>query len=127
MPGADAGFEILGSASDGAGGWILTARVAADSPLFAGHFPAHPIVPGVAFLALVSRAAADWHGGEGRLESLRGFKLRRPVGPGETLSLRLQRRPEPSLEVSFEIRGADGEGPAIASGHAGLDLPGEVR
>jgi 3-hydroxymyristoyl/3-hydroxydecanoyl-(acyl carrier protein) dehydratase len=116
-PGLNAGFEILRSQADGAG-WALAARVPAESRLFLGHFPGRPIVPGVALLALVARAAADWRGEDGEILGLRGLKLRRPVGPGETLALRLAARPDAGAEIAFELRRGEGDGEAVATGHA---------
>ncbi|HEV7516478.1 MAG TPA: 3-hydroxylacyl-ACP dehydratase [Thermoanaerobaculia bacterium] len=87
-------YEVLGSGPEGEGdgagdGWLLMARIPAASPLFTGHFPGHPILPGVAHLALVTRALSDWQGREVALAGVRSLKLRRPVGPGETLAVRL--------------------------------------
>jgi acyl dehydratase len=81
-------YEILGSERAG-DGWLLTARIPESSPLFTGHFPGHPILPGIAHLALVTRALSDWQGREVALAGVRSLKLRRPVGPGETLAVRL--------------------------------------
>ena len=87
-------YEILGSGPEGdahAAGvrWLLMARIPESSPLFSGHFPGHPILPGIAHLALVTRALSDWQGREVTLAGVRSLKLRRPVGPGETLAVRL--------------------------------------
>jgi 3-hydroxymyristoyl/3-hydroxydecanoyl-(acyl carrier protein) dehydratase len=57
-------------------------EVPAASPLFAGHFPGHPILPGVAQLAMVERVL-------GPLSGVRNVKLRRPVSPGDRLDLRI--------------------------------------
>lgn len=66
------------------------------SPFFAGHFPGHPILPGIAHLALVA---------EGRpLAEVRTLKLRKPVLPGDILDLTLE---ETDGLVRFEIRRAD--------------------
>lgn len=141
-PGFAAGFEILSSAADGAGGWALAARVPAESRLFQGHFPGHPIVPGVALLALVARAVADWRGEEGELLGVRGMKLRHPVGPEAALALRLSPPVEtgaeaggddrPAADIAFELRDPRG-GDAVATGHvrvgrlAGARPGGEPR
>jgi 3-hydroxymyristoyl/3-hydroxydecanoyl-(acyl carrier protein) dehydratase len=58
-------------------------EIPAASPLFAGHFPGHPILPGIAHLAIVERALGA------PLAAVRSMRIRRPVAPGETLDLSL--------------------------------------
>jgi 3-hydroxymyristoyl/3-hydroxydecanoyl-(acyl carrier protein) dehydratase len=62
----------------------------AQDPVFAGHFPDHPILPGV-FQLEMARMAAEWvlNGGLSLQEVIRG-KFQRPVLPGETLKLTLK-------------------------------------
>lgn len=62
----------------------------ADDPVFAGHFPDRPILPGVFQLEIV-RMAAEWvlNCGLSLQEVVRG-KFQRPVLPGETLKLSLK-------------------------------------
>lgn len=67
------------------------------SPFFAGHFPGHPILPGIAHLALVAREL-----GGAPFTEVRNLKLRRPVLPGDVLDLTLDRG-EDGL-VKFELR-----------------------
>lgn len=69
------------------------------SPFFAGHFPGHPILPGIAHLALVARALGD-----PPLAEVRVLKLRKPVLPGDVLDLALA---ETDGLVRFEIRRGD--------------------
>lgn len=72
----------------------LTLLFAADHPVFAGHFPDRPIVPGALLLdcAIAAIAAAETLDlFPGRLGAA---KFLSPAGPGETLS------------VSYEIDGA---------------------
>ncbi|MFP5289305.1 MAG: beta-hydroxyacyl-ACP dehydratase, partial [Thermoanaerobaculia bacterium] len=64
-----------------------------DSPFFAGHFPGHPILPGIAHLALAA--------GGRPLAEVRTLKLRKPVLPGDVLDLSLE---EAEGLVRFEIR-----------------------
>ncbi len=69
----------------------------ADHPAFAGHFPGHPIVPGVLLLDRAQRIATIECG---ECE-LRMAKFLSPAGPGEILEL------EYSVEngsMKFEIR-----------------------
>jgi 3-hydroxyacyl-[acyl-carrier-protein] dehydratase len=56
-------------------------EIPVGSSLFAGHFPGHPILPGIAHLAIVEQALGE------ALLGVRSLKLRRPVGPGDALDL----------------------------------------
>jgi 3-hydroxyacyl-[acyl-carrier-protein] dehydratase len=62
-------------------------------PFFAGHFPGHPILPGIAHLALVAQNTP--------VAEVRNLKLRRPVVPGDVLDLSLE---EEGGLVRFELR-----------------------
>ncbi len=84
----------------------LTVEIPASSPLFEGHFPGHPILPGIAQLALVERALGA------PLAEVRAVKLRRPVGPGEILELSLG-EPDGEGWTRFELRR---EGELVSSG-----------
>ncbi len=70
-------------------------EIPASSPLFAGHFPGHPILPGIAHLAFVERAV-------GPLATVRSLKLRRPVLPGDALDLSIG-IPDEDGWVRFEL------------------------
>jgi predicted hotdog family 3-hydroxylacyl-ACP dehydratase len=83
----------------------LAVELPAASPLFAGHFPGHPILPGIAQLAFVEQALGE------SLAAVRALRLRRPVVPdeaggeprGQTLDLFLA-APDGEGWVRFEIR-----------------------
>lgn len=64
-------------------------------PLFAGHFPGHPVLPGVIIMEALAQAASFCvlvdRGAEGSIGFLTGIdkaKFRRQVEPGETLVLK---------------------------------------
>ncbi|HVS00378.1 MAG TPA: hypothetical protein VMW27_27375 [Thermoanaerobaculia bacterium] len=58
-------------------------EVPADSRYFAGHFPGHPILPGIAHLVLAQESLPAG------IVEVRTLKLRKPVGPGDVLDLSL--------------------------------------
>jgi len=92
-------------------------EIPAASPLFAGHFPGHPILPGIAHLAIVERALGA------PLTAVRSMKIRRPVAPGETLELSLGSPGEDGW-TRFEVRlpeGVVGSG-AVQTSRSGRDL-----
>lgn len=105
MPSAEP-FEVLASEADGEG-WRLLLRVPEGTPLCDGHFPGYPIVPGVAHLAWVERALAELQEEQGRestVAAIRGFRLRRPVHPGDELELTLRPAAEGKGGFVFGIR-----------------------
>lgn len=60
--------------------------VPADHPAFAGHFPGHPLLPGVVLLGFVMEALAQWPTLADRLgpaPTIDQVKFLQPVGPGQ--------------------------------------------
>ncbi len=117
----------------GEGGHLFAVEIPAASPLFAGHFPGRPILPGILHVALARRALEDIAGREVALAAVRSLKLRRPVTPDDRLELRIG-PPGEDGAVRFEVR-CDGaaasqgvvevwSGAGPADGDAGaVDLP----
>lgn len=75
----------------------ITAELDVDPalPLFAGHFPGHPVLPGVIIMEALAQCASiavlqspELRGCIGFLTGIDAAKFRRQVAPGETVTLR---------------------------------------
>ena len=118
----------LTARGSGEDGYRFGVEIPAASPWFSGHFPGHPILPGIAHLALAQLALSEILGREATLGAVRSLKLRRPVVPGDLPELRIGPPGEDGV-ARFEVRceGAAASqgvveiwmGPAPADGAAG--------
>ena len=73
----------------------LSRIVACEPGVEAGHFPGHPVLPGVIIMEALAQAASfcilverGAEGSIGFLTGIDGAKFRRQVEPGETLTLK---------------------------------------
>lgn len=95
--------------------------VPADSPLFAGHFPGHPVLPGVAHLALLQlvlgelSATAAGLTTETAIAEVRHLRLRRTVAPGDRLELHVAAAGAEGI-VRFELRRPEAGGELVSQG-----------
>ena len=95
----------------------LAVHVGADHPSFAGHFPGHPVLPGVVLLSLVMQALADQPALQlllGATPTITQAKFLAPVTPAQAAQpLQLSLQPQGS-GVAFVL--ASGDAPDAASG-----------
>jgi 3-hydroxyacyl-[acyl-carrier-protein] dehydratase len=93
-----------------------------EAPVFAGHFPGDPILPGVFLIEAAAQTAGVMMGSRGstggatkRLAAVSQFKWKRPVRPGATLKIetRLLVEREGMALVSAEVTV---EGEVVAAG-----------
>lgn len=64
----------------------------AGSPWFSGHFPAEPILPGIAILSMVTDVIRQYESEKGRrirVSGIRRVRFRLPVSPDELLMISL--------------------------------------
>ncbi len=75
-------------------------NVTVNEPFFPGHFPGHPVMPGVLIIEAMAQTCAvlvvESLGEEAKgrvvyFMSIDGARFRRPVGPGDVLELHVQR------------------------------------
>lgn len=67
----------------------LELLVPADLACFSGHFPQHPILPGVVQLAWAVHFAAANFDCAPAYQQMAGIKFQRIIGPGQQLALEL--------------------------------------
>ena len=102
---------------------------AADDPIFAGHFPDNPLVPGVILTEALAQtagiAAASGCPEDSRplflLSAIRSMKFFRPVRPGEQVDLRAERLAQVDDLVQFRVD-ASVNGVRVAEGQLVLSV-----
>lgn len=90
--------------------------IAGTEPVFAGHFPTHPILPGVLLLSLASRAMSEEFGRPVGLLKIRRQRFSKPVLPGMRVGVEMALTPcEGGLEAKCRwVDAADGSALARA-------------
>lgn len=79
-----------------------TFHIAPSHPCLPGHFPDHPVVPGVLLLEQVANGLRAWR--DQRMVRVREAKFLAPLQPDESVELRLM---QISGCVRFEMRRKD--------------------
>ena len=106
-----------------------TTSFAADDPIFAGHFPDNPLVPGVILTEALAQtagiaAASGWPESSKPLfllSAIRGMKFFRPVRPGEKVDLRAERLAQVDDLLQFRVD-ASVNGVRVAEGQLVLNV-----
>lgn len=94
--------ELVNSATTSRPKSVVTANVLklhkeffidASEPVFAGHFPTYPILPGVMLLALARAAMSAHFGRPVQLSEVRRQRFSKPVLPGMCVAIDLELTP----------------------------------
>jgi 3-hydroxyacyl-[acyl-carrier-protein] dehydratase len=78
--------------------WIVT--IGANHPSLAGHFPGHPVVPGVVMLGEVMNAIREMAKDKIEFVGMPSAKVMSPLSPGEPLTIRLDQQGDGATEFT---------------------------
>lgn len=100
-----------------------------EDPMFAGHFPGNPLVPGVILTEALAQtagiaAAFAWSDSERPLfllSAIRGMKFLRAVRPGERINLRAEKLAHVGELMQFAVE-ARVNGSIVAEGQLVLSI-----
>ena len=96
--------------------------IGADEPVFVGHFPQRPILPGVMLLALARTAISEHVGRPVQIGEVRRQRYSKPVLPGMRVAIALHLAPrEDKLEASVRWTDA-GDGTTLARGELVMEF-----
>ena len=76
-----------------------TIRFNATHPIFSGHFPEHPIVPGACIVKIAEELAALSYGHPIHFTAIRDLKLRQPVTPNQEITFCIKKTTESTCKV----------------------------
>ena len=74
--------------------------IGADHPSLAGHFPGHPVVPGVVMLGEIMNAIREMTKENIEFVGMPSAKFMSPLNPGEPLTIRLNQQGDGATEFT---------------------------
>ena len=112
--------DVLSVQREG-GRWHFALHIDAASPVFSGHFPELPILPGVAQLQWAVAIYQRYSGDMRAVRGVRRVKFQRIVGPGERFELSCELRGPDELHFAFSQAISE----RLSSGQLLLGLPAD--
>ncbi|HEX7092910.1 MAG TPA: hypothetical protein VF205_04465 [Nitrospiraceae bacterium] len=74
--------------------------IGADHPSLAGHFPGHPVVPGVVMLGEIMSAIRETAKEHIEFVGMTSAKFMSPLNPGEPLTIKLDQQGDGAMEFT---------------------------
>ena len=97
---------------------VRTVTITNDHPALAGHFPGHPVVPGVLVLDEVIETLKDRRGQAVVVAGLPAVKLSSPLKPDESMKITIDQEDAETAVFTCRVGGR-----LIASGSIRFRLP----
>ena len=82
---------------------IYTIRFDVSHPIFAGHFPEHPIVPGACLVQIAEEFAALSCGHPMRFTALRNLRFSQPITPDQEVTITIKQIEENTFSFQFSV------------------------
>ena len=86
---------------------VYTIRFDASHPIFAGHFPEHPIVPGACLVQIAEELAAATYGHAVRFTALRNLRFSRPIIPNQEVTITIKQTEDNALNFQFLVSNSE--------------------
>ena len=80
---------------------VYTIRFDTSHPIFAGHFPKCPIVPGACLVQITEELAAATYGHPVRFTVIRNLRFSRPVTPDQELTVTIKQAEKNTFNVQL--------------------------
>jgi len=94
-------------------GATFTLAMDTDLQAFQGHFPGHPVLPGVVQVDWAIRFGAQAFGDLGRFRGIAQLKFQGLIRPGEVVALQLDHEPGPGRLRFRYLSGAEGRSSGV--------------
>lgn len=94
-------YHIINEKQEAIGESVYTIRFDASHPIFAGHFPGHPIVPGACLVQMAEELTARLTGCKASFTQVRNLKFRQPVTPDQELTVTIQEKDSSSFNIQL--------------------------
>ena len=77
--------------------------IGADHPSLAGHFPGHPVVPGVVMLGEIMKVIREMAKEHIEFVGMPSAKFLSPLNPGEAFTIRLDQQSDGATEFTCTV------------------------
>jgi 3-hydroxyacyl-[acyl-carrier-protein] dehydratase len=88
-------------------GYFAAVQIPADSPWFSGHFPGHPVLPGIAQLGMVMDLVRRSSITPMELEAISRVRFKKMVGPLDRITVEVVPKADKADQFTFRIRLGD--------------------